>query len=216
MSSGTEPFVINMDNLRGRAGQRSGSSPRKLHKSPPQPADGRLGPDEKKPEVPPQLWRVISSSLVAWLVVAAVPPTVIATVLCETPETMPTHDSNFCSTLGQTMMGLAGLYAIAKPTVMEILEGRRFFGRWVQPSKGVETRWPRTFNALLILTFVMLLAASAVYPYNPQSSIPIGAAASIFANVATLLIIEDSGVQIVHQGKTIGELETELSAYRNR
>lgn len=56
-----------------------------------------------------------------------------------------------------------------------------------------------------------LLTSAAVYPYHPLSSIPVAWVAGIAQNVATLLIIQDTGNQIMEQVDKIEYLEGELA-----
>ncbi|KAG7039546.1 hypothetical protein JMJ77_0012244 [Colletotrichum scovillei] len=198
-SSTDEVNATDENKIRERTRQSKGSSPKKLQKKPPQ--IGRRGKSmarNRSPPKEPKLWRTICLSLVTWLVVVSLPFTVLSTFLCEAPDGVPMYDSNFYSTLSQQLLGFGGLYAIVKPQVMQWFAAIGWFKEeGEEPPKGIETKWPITFNCLVSLAFVTLLASAPVYPYYPQSSIPLGAVAAICANLATLLIIEDTGSQIV-------------------
>ncbi|KAJ0331712.1 hypothetical protein COL5a_002379 [Colletotrichum fioriniae] len=171
--------------------------------------DNYMAPWNRPVPKEPRLWRTICLSLVTWLVVVSLPFTVLSTFLCEAPDGVPMYDSNFYSTLSQQLLGFGGLYAIVKPQVMQWLAAIGWFKEeGEEPPKGIETKWPITFNCLVSLAFVTQLASAPVYPYYPQSSIPLGAVAAICANLATLLIIEDTGSQIVG-------LNEEPSLFRN-
>ncbi|KXH29071.1 hypothetical protein CSIM01_02140 [Colletotrichum simmondsii] len=213
ISSTDEVNATDENKMRARTGQSKCPSPKKLQKKPPQIGRGgksmarnRSLPKEAK------LWRTICLSLVTWLVVVSLPFTVLSTFLCEAPDGVPMYDSNFYSTLSQQLLGFGGLYAIVKPQVMQWFSALGWFKeKGKKPPKGIETKWPITFNCLVTLAFVTLLASAPVYPYYPQSSIPLGAVAAICANLATLLIIEDTGSQIVAQVYKIEEQYDEIS-----
>ncbi|KAK2017365.1 hypothetical protein LZ32DRAFT_654809 [Colletotrichum eremochloae] len=140
----------------------------------------------------------------------------LATFLCEAAEGVPMYDSNFYSTLSQQLLGFGGLYAIVKPQLEQWLTAFKRSDLGEDPPKGIKTNWPIMFNCLVGTAFLTLLASSPIYPYHPQFSIPLGAMAAICANLATLLIIEDTGTQIVVQGDMIEGLEHQLDDYRRR
>ncbi|EXF79085.1 hypothetical protein CFIO01_06407 [Colletotrichum fioriniae PJ7] len=186
-SSMVEVNSTDENKMRARIGQSRAYSPKKLQKKHPQTGTKK-----------PRLWRTICLSLVTWLVVVSLPFTVISTFLCEAPDGVPMYDSNFHSTLSQQLLGFGGLYAVVKPQLLQWFAAIGWFKEeGEEPPKGIETKWPITFNCLVSLAFVTQLASAPVYPYYPQSSIPLGAVAAICANLATLLIIEDTGSQIV-------------------
>ncbi|KAK1724899.1 uncharacterized protein BDZ83DRAFT_621625 [Colletotrichum acutatum] len=214
MSSAIEVISIDMNKLRPRTGQSKGPGPKKLQKKPPQMGSGgkTMASRSRSNLKEPKLWRTLCFSLVTWLVVVSVPFTVLSTFLCEAPDGVPMYDSNFHSTLSQQLLGFGGLYAIVKPQLMQWFSALGWFKeKGKKPPKGIETKWPITFNCLVSLAFVTLLASAPVYPYYPQSSIPLGAVAAICANLATLLIIEDTGSQIVEQVYKIEEQYDEIS-----
>ncbi|KAK1478418.1 hypothetical protein CTAM01_15020 [Colletotrichum tamarilloi] len=214
MSSAIEVVSIDMNELRPRTGQSKGPGPKKLQKRPPQMRSGgkTVALRNRSNLKEPKLWRTLCLSLVTWLVVVSLPFTVLSTFLCEAPDGVPMYDSNFHSTLSQQLLGFGGLYAIVKPQLMQWFSALGWFKKeGKKPPKGIETKWPITFNCLVSLAFVTLLASAPVYPYYPQSSIPLGAVAAICANLATLLIIEDTGSQIVEQVYKIEEQYDEIS-----
>ncbi|KAK1996586.1 hypothetical protein LX36DRAFT_580097 [Colletotrichum falcatum] len=216
MSSAFEPVPLNSTG-RSRVNQARPQGPRKLRKSPPRtsPQHGGRQRPRRAAKKDPRLWRIIGLSLVTWLVVLSLPFTVLATFFCEAAEGVPVYDSNFYSTLSQQLLGFGGLYAIVKPQLEQWLTALNRSAHGGDPPKGIKTKWPITFNCLIGTAFVTLLASSPIYPYHPQSSIPLGAVAAICANIATLLIIEDTGTQIVEQGVMIEELEQQLDDYRS-
>ncbi|KAK1976453.1 hypothetical protein LZ30DRAFT_307122 [Colletotrichum cereale] len=215
MSSAVEPIPVSSTGL-SRTNQAR--PPRKLRKSPPSTAFQYGGSRRRRRAAPknPRLWRILGLSLVTWLVVLSLPFTVLATFFCEAAEGIPMYDSNFYSTLSQQLLGFGGLYAIVKPQLERWLAAFKGVDPGGDPSKGIKTNWPVTFNCLVGTAFLTLLASSPIYPYHPQSSIPLGALAAICANLATLLIIEDTGTQIVMQGDMIEGLEHQLDDYRRR
>ncbi|GKT49280.1 uncharacterized protein ColSpa_09461 [Colletotrichum spaethianum] len=205
-------------NERSQAAQGLPSSRRKLRKRPPT-APYRRGGSRRRPGAAteePKLWRSLGLSLVTGLVVISLPFIVIATLLCEAADTVPMYDSNFYSTLSQQLLGFGGLYAIMKPKLVQWLTDFGLLTYEGDPPGGIKTNWPVIFNCLVGTAFLTLLASSPIYPYYPQSSIPLGAVAAICANLATLLIIEDTGNQIVQQSEMIEGLEGELEGYRRR
>ncbi|OHF04195.1 hypothetical protein CORC01_00534 [Colletotrichum orchidophilum] len=214
ISSAIEVVSIDMSKLRPRTAQAKGPDhgPKKLQKEPRRMGRGGNNMASKKRSAAqePKLWRTLGLSLVTWLVVVSLPFIVLATFLCEAAEGVPMYDSNFHSTLSQQLLGFGGLYAIVKPQLMQWFNTLGWLTGEGKPPKGIETKWPITFNGLVILAFVTLLASSPIYPYYPQSSIPLGAFAAICANIATLLIIEDTESQIVEQEYRIEEQSDEI------
>ncbi|KAK1573562.1 uncharacterized protein LY79DRAFT_525568 [Colletotrichum navitas] len=217
MSSAVEPVPVNSAG-RSRVNQTRPPAPRKLRKSPPRTRFQYGGSRARQmaADKEPRLWRILGLSLVTWLVVLSLPFTVLATFFCEAAEGVPMYDSNFYSTLSQQLLGFGGLYAIVKPQLEQWLAAFKRSDYGGDPPKGIKTKWPITFNCLVGMAFLTLLASSPIYPYHPQSSIPLGAIAAICANLATLLIIEDTGTQIVTQGEMIEGLEHQLDDYRRR
>ncbi|KDN70110.1 hypothetical protein CSUB01_11925 [Colletotrichum sublineola] len=217
MSSAVEPVPINSTG-RSRVNQARPPGPRKLRKSPPRTSIryGGRRTRQRAADKEPRLWRILGLSLVTWLVVLSLPFTVLATFLCEAAEGVPMYDSNFYSTLSQQLLGFGGLYAIVKPQLEQWLTAFKRSDLGEDPPKGIKTNWPIMFNCLVGTAFLTLLASSPIYPYHPQFSIPLGAMAAICANLATLLIIEDTGTQIVVQGDMIEGLEHQLDDYRRR
>ncbi|KAK1635809.1 hypothetical protein BDP81DRAFT_430325 [Colletotrichum phormii] len=213
MSSAIEVVSIDINKLRARTGQSKGPGPKKLQKRSPQTGIRRnMASRNRSAPKDPKLWRTLCLSLVTCLVVVSLPFTVLSTFLCEAPDGIPMYDSNFYSTLSQQLLGFGGLYAIVKPQLMQWFSALGWFKEeGKKPPKGIETKWPITFNCLVSLAFITLLASAPVYPYYPQSSIPLGAVAAICANLATLLIIEDTGSQIVEQVYKIEEQYDEIS-----
>lgn len=132
---------------------------------------------------------------VVWILVAALPFTVIATILCELPDGIPVIDSNFHSTLSQTIAGLAGLAAIIAGLRRDQKPSRKNRGR---PKKEwrIEAKFKKTFIALLVVSVLSGLCSTIVYPWQSPISIPLGFISNVAQNVATLLIVQESAKQI--------------------
>lgn len=189
---------------------------RKLQK--PRPGKTAIGEKDEK--------RVAKVAVIGMLIIS-LPFAAIATWRCEVAEELPQYDSNFHSTLCQMFLGLAGMLAIVAPILTEWQTNVVL--PWQEPrytssrsaAELIPTSNPRLFNILLLLSTSTLLASAGTYPYSPIGSIPLGVAAGIAQNLATLLIIEGSGNKISQQfneiegGRVqIQSLETELADYR--
>ncbi|KAF5652140.1 hypothetical protein F25303_3614 [Fusarium sp. NRRL 25303] len=114
----------------------------------------------------------------------AMPPTIYSTILCGHPEEVPALDSNFYSTLSQFISSLAGLYVIIKP----------LFNR--NQKDKIKTSFRKTFYTMLVLSFLTGLTSFVAYAWSPAASIPLAYVSALTLNMATLLIIQDSGNQI--------------------
>lgn len=162
--------------------------------------------------------KALPKNLVILMLVVSVPPGIVATYLCEAGEEVPQYDSNFYSTACQLFLGLAGIVAIVAPIITEWwsrLWGKRR-GMSSSEDEGIKTSSPILFYSLLVFSVTTLLASAAAYPYSPMASIPLGVAAGIAQNIATLLIIEDTGNTILEQGDKIEGLKDEINDLRRR
>ncbi|KAM7195893.1 hypothetical protein V8F20_007258 [Naviculisporaceae sp. PSN 640] len=138
----------------------------------------------------------------------------LATYMCEAAETITQYDSNFYSTACQVFIGLAGIVAIIAPIITvwwKRLRGGRRRGMMGSKDEGIKTSNPFLFYSLLVFSFATLVASPAVYPYDPKASIPLGIAAGIAQNIATLLILEDTGNTILEQVDKIADLEYRIA-----
>ncbi|KAG5814132.1 hypothetical protein H9Q74_007923 [Fusarium xylarioides] len=142
---------------------------------------------------------------VVLILVAAMPPTIYSTILCGPPEAVPAVDSNFYSTLSQFISSLAGLYVIAKP----------LFSR--NQKDEIKTSFPKTFYTMLALSLLTSLTSAVAYAWSPAASIPLAYVSGLTLNIATLLIIQDSGNQIKETNRenrrlsfAVNQLKSEL------
>lgn len=127
---------------------------------------------------------------VVWILLAALPFTVISTLLCEMPEDVPLIDSNFHSTLSQTVASLAGLFAIVAGLRRPRLGHKK--KKW-----KIESKFPKTFVVLLCVSVLSGFASVVVYPWQSPSSIPLAFVSNMAQNVATSLIVQGSSDKIM-------------------
>ncbi|KAJ0142843.1 Uncharacterized protein HZ326_14348 [Fusarium oxysporum f. sp. albedinis] len=151
----------------------------------------------------------LARSPVVFILAAAIPPTIYSTILCRSPESPPALDSNFYSTLSQFISSLAGLYAIVKP----------LFNK--NKKAEIKTSFPKTFYTMLTLSLLTSLTSAVTYAWSPAASIPLAYVSGLTLNIATLLIIQDSGNQIKETNRynedlvfAVNELEMELAENR--
>ncbi|CZR44820.1 uncharacterized protein FPRO_14572 [Fusarium proliferatum ET1] len=151
----------------------------------------------------------LSKSPVVLILTAAMPPTIYSTILCGPPDAVPALDSNFYSTLSQFISSLAGLYVIVKP----IFSGNK--------KDKIKTSFPKTFYTMLTLSLLTSLTSAVAYAWSPAASIPLAYVSGLTLNIATLLIIQDSGNQIKETNRynedlvfAVNELEMELAENR--
>ncbi|RBR24857.1 uncharacterized protein FIESC28_02347 [Fusarium coffeatum] len=142
---------------------------------------------------------------------AALPLAICSTMLCEMPESIPALDSNFYSTLSQCVSSFAGLYVIVKPILRKGEGGK------------IKTKFPKVFYTMLATSLLTSVASAVGYAWSPPSSIPLAYVSGLTLNIATLLIIQDSGNQIKEGFEETGrlaaevnDLEAELGALRGR
>ncbi|EXK82481.1 hypothetical protein FOQG_13195 [Fusarium oxysporum f. sp. raphani 54005] len=135
------------------------------------------------------------------------PPAIYSTILCGSPDSLPALDSNFYSTLSQFISPLAGLYVIVKPLFNKKDE--------------IKTSFPKTFYTMLTLSLLTSLTSAVTYAWSPAASIPLAYISGLTLNIATLLIIQDSGNQIKETNRynedlvfAVNELEMELAENR--
>ncbi|KAI1023814.1 hypothetical protein LB504_005084 [Fusarium proliferatum] len=139
----------------------------------------------------------------------AMPPTIYSTIICGPPDVVPALDSNFYSTLSQFISSLAGLYVIMEP----IFSGNK--------KDKIKTSFPKTFYTMLTLSLLTSLTSAVTYAWSPAASIPLAYVSGLALNIATLLIIQDSGNQIKETNRynedlvfAVNELEMELAENR--
>ncbi|KAL9562682.1 hypothetical protein ACKAV7_013246 [Fusarium commune] len=151
----------------------------------------------------------LTKSPVVLILAAAMPPTIYSTILCGSPDSLPALDSNFYSTLSQFISSLAGLYVIVKP----------LFNR--NKKDEIKTSFPKTFYTMLTLSLLTSLTSAVTYAWSPAASIPLAYVSGLTLNIATLLIIQDSGNQIKETNRynedlvfAVNELEMELAENR--
>ncbi|KAM0549051.1 hypothetical protein ACHAPJ_009626 [Fusarium lateritium] len=134
--------------------------------------------------------------------IAAMAPTIYSTIICETPDALPALDSNFYSTLSQCISSFAGLWVIIKPVSSP------------NEKDKVKTRFPNVFNTMLALSLLTSVASVVSYAWSPRVSIPLAYASGLALNIATLLIIQDSGNQIRETNEEVAYLENILAERR--
>ncbi|CAG9991058.1 unnamed protein product [Clonostachys byssicola] len=149
------------------------------------------------------LFQLIKSPVLL-ILAAAMPFTIYSTYLCETPDNLPVIDSNFWSTLSQCIAGFAGLYVVLRPMF-----------RTTERDK-IKTEFPKVFYTMLVLSLTTSIASVLAYVWSPPVSIPLAYVSGLALNIATLLIIKDSGNQIKETNITNDFLEAELAGYRMR
>ncbi|CAH0058267.1 unnamed protein product [Clonostachys solani] len=160
----------------------------------------------------------LAKSPVLIILAVAMPFTIYSTYLCETPDDLPVVDSNFWSTLSQCIAGFAGLYVVIRPMLSTSQKDK------------IRTEFPKVFYTMLVLSLTTSIASVLAYIWSPPASIPLAYVSGLALNLATLLIIKDSGNQIKEtnrmnehlegevddlKGEVVG-LETELAGYRTR
>ncbi|KAF5704878.1 hypothetical protein FGLOB1_8297 [Fusarium globosum] len=182
----------------------------------PKPKDWRLTKLRQRLSINPDArenhWTTLfglGKSPVVLILTAAMPPTIYSTILCGPPDAVPALDSNFYSTLSQFISSLAGLYVIVKP----IFSGNK--------KDKIKTSFPKTFYTMLTLSLLTSLTSAVTYAWSPAASIPLAYVSGLTLNIATLLIIQDSGNQIKETNRynedlvfAVNELEMELAENR--
>ncbi|CAG1964718.1 unnamed protein product [Fusarium graminearum] len=150
-------------------------------------------------------------SPVVLILIAAMPLAIYSTILCESPDRFPALDSNFYSTLSQCVSSFAGLYVIVKPILRS------------DGGDGIETSFPKVFYTMLAMSLLTSVASAAGYAWSPPASIPLTYVSGLTLNIATLLIIQDSGNQIkegyeknLYLTSEVHDLEVELAAHRGQ
>lgn len=137
------------------------------------------------------------------------PSTIYSTILCETPDNLPIVDSNFWSTLSQCISGFAGLYVVVRPMFSS------------NDKDKIQTGFPKVFYTMLVLSLTTSIVSAVAYAWSPPASIPLAYVSGLTLNIATLLIIQDSGNQIKQTNREnavlaveVDDLEMELAGYR--
>ncbi|VUC29195.1 unnamed protein product [Clonostachys rosea] len=153
----------------------------------------------------------IAKSPVLLILAVAMPFTIYSTYVCETPDDLPVVDSNSWSTLSQCIAGFAGLYVVLRP--MFSTSGK----------DKIRTEFPKVFYTMLVLSLTTSIASVVAYIWSPPASIPLAYVSGLALNIATLLIIKDSGNQIKETNRMndrlegeVVDLERELAGYRAR
>ncbi|RFN51782.1 hypothetical protein FIE12Z_3985 [Fusarium flagelliforme] len=157
-----------------------------------------------------RLFNLVKSPVVL-ILIAAMPLAVYSTMLCEMPGSIPALDSNFYSTLSQCVSSFAGLYVIIKPILRS------------DGGDGIQTSFPKVFYTMLGMSLLTSIASAAGYAWSPPASIPLAYVSGLTLNIATLLIIQDSGNQIKegyeknrYLESEVHDLEVELAAHRGQ
>jgi hypothetical protein len=132
------------------------------------------------------------------------PFTIYSTYTCETPGDLPVVDSNFLSTLSQCIAGFVGLYVVLRPMFSTSQKDK------------IRTEFPKVFYTMIVLSLTTSIASVLAYIWSPPASIPLAYVSGLALNIATLLIIKDSGNQIKETNRKNDDLESELAAYRMR
>ena len=115
------------------------------------------------------------------------------------PDSIPASDSNFYSTLSQCVASFAGLYVIIEPILHRGGGGE------------IKTRFPKVFYTMLATSLLTSVASAVGYAWSPPSSIPLAYVSGLTLNIATLLIIQDSGNQIKEGFEETGRLAAEVN-----
>ncbi|CAH0027030.1 unnamed protein product [Clonostachys rhizophaga] len=150
-----------------------------------------------------------AKSPVILILTVAMPFTIYSTYICETPDDLPVVDSNFWSTLSQCIAGFAGLYVVLRPMFSTSQKDK------------IRTEFPKVFYTMIVLSFTTSIASVLSYVWSPPASIPLAYVSGLALNIATLLIIKDSGNQIKETNRAneqleheVSDLEKELAGYR--
>jgi hypothetical protein len=128
--------------------------------------------------------------IVLFFSVSSASATGVAAWECSTSATEPVVDSNFWSTLSQSLTGVAGLYCIIIPLL------RR---------DEIKARDPRLFNALLLISFSTALASVVLYPFQARASLILCFISGLAQLAATLQLVEDAGSTVTEKNIHISE-----------
>ncbi|CAI6100893.1 unnamed protein product [Clonostachys chloroleuca] len=151
----------------------------------------------------------LAKSPVILILTVAMPFTIYSTYICEIPDDLPVVDSNFWSTLSQCIAGFAGLYVVLRPMFSTSQKDK------------IRTKFPKVFYTMIVLSLTTSIASVLAYVWSPPASIPLAYVSGLALNIATLLIIKDSGNQIKETNRVneqlegeVSDLEKELAGYR--
>jgi hypothetical protein len=133
---------------------------------------------------------------VTLLLLASVATTTIATYTCTAPSSIPTIDSNFYSTLSSAAVGIASLYC----TIIPILLGQE-----------IRVDHQFTFRLLLVVSLVMAVVSTVVYPYQTRASLVLMAVSTYAQLATTLQLILGAVSNIRVQNDRIEVLEERLA-----
>jgi hypothetical protein len=120
-------------------------------------------------------------------------------------------DSNFWSTLAQTVIGCAGLYTIIIPLLRKA---------------DINPRNELVFHGTLIFSLATAVLGVIIYHFQTRTSLILNFLSSVAQLVATLQLVDDAGTQITaqkeeivynlakidHQNSEIDDLEREVYA----
>jgi hypothetical protein len=120
--------------------------------------------------------------------VSSASATGVATWECSASATEPVVDSNFWSTLSQSLIGVASLYIIIIPLLRK---------------DEIKAGFPRLFNALLLISFSTALASVALYPFQTRASLILCSISSLAQLAATLQLVEDAESTVTKKNEDI-------------
>jgi hypothetical protein len=126
---------------------------------------------------------------------AAAATTGLAAWECDPPDTTPTVDSNFWSTLSSFFIGLASLYCTIIPRLRK---------------QEINVESPRLFYSLLILSMITVVASVPCYLYQTRGSLVLLWFSSATQLATTLQIIEGAVSKIVKGNEEIMGLQAQL------
>ncbi|KAH6715606.1 hypothetical protein BKA61DRAFT_673560 [Leptodontidium sp. MPI-SDFR-AT-0119] len=141
-------------------------------------------------------------AIVSVFSLASAATTALATWKCTPPDTVPTIDSNFWSTVSSAIVGTASLYCTIIPILLQ---------------QELKVRDERLFGHLLASSLVAAIAAVVVYPFQTRASLVLLALSSYAQLATTLQIImgavtkiQEDVVKIEGQQQEIAYLRGEI------
>jgi hypothetical protein len=146
-------------------------------------------------ETPAVLTTVISLSI------ASAVTTGLATWQCSPPDTIPTIDSNFWSTVASAAIGIAGLYCTIIPILLE---------------QKIKVQNETLFHGLLWFSFLTAVVAVVVYPFQTRASLVLLFASAAAQLATTLQIILGAVTKIQEDVVRIREQDTEIADLKRR
>lgn len=133
---------------------------------------------------------------VVWILVAALPFTVLAAMVVQPPEDSAAQDGGFWSALSQAPAGLAGFAAILSSLRRPKKRQRRCWGTPQEYEWRIDSNYPRVFVVLLASSGLTGVLSFVVYPFQAPSSLVLAFVASMGQTLATSLLVQDSVQQI--------------------